>query len=293
MNAFYALYRAISRIQMQRSRSDALHGSATRRDVWVQIGWLYVDTTMILSRVGVDGAIGGLDDAPGASHGGSGGRDEVAYIDGFVPEAKTAGSGSSLGLVVPRTPTAGPAASPSDGGIEGLHPAVGVTSAPGGIVLSITNASDSESIRSVFSACGDRIAGVVTEVPTNPSVRCGDLALLRELCDGTGAALVLDPTMCSPFCADVTSLADATVVSLTKYFGSGANVMAGALSVNPDRPLGKAMMPGGEHEPVPEAPAVADLAAVVNGAADVPGVVPLMLRNTAAVAAVAARWLPV
>ncbi|HEX3729868.1 MAG TPA: PLP-dependent transferase, partial [Opitutaceae bacterium] len=80
---------------------------------------------------------------------------------------------------------------------------------------------------------GDRIAGLIAEVPTNPLVQTPDAARLAALCRRHGIALVLDPSMSSAFSLDLLRHADLVVSSLTKYTASEGDVLAGLVTVNP------------------------------------------------------------
>jgi cystathionine gamma-synthase len=145
MNAFYAGFRAVQSVQLDRGR-----------DVWIQLGWLYVDTSRILERFALPGA-----------------RPVQVYS-----------------------------------------------------ILDFTE------LRDVLAAEGHRVAGIVTEVPTNPLVQTPDLRVLRDLADKYKAALILDPTLVSPHNVNVLSFADVHINSLTKYAASEADVMMGALALN-------------------------------------------------------------
>lgn len=147
MNAFYALFRSISAIQAPRGRH-----------LWVQLGWLYVDTIEILRKM-----------------------------------------------------TAG----------EGRH-----------IVLN--DPFDLAALERLLETRGGEIAGVVTEVPTNPLIQAPDILRLRELTQRHDIPLVLDPTLASPHNIEVLPHCDAAVISLTKYAGSQGDVMMGAVVLNPD-----------------------------------------------------------
>src|SRR5690606_40267910 len=99
MNAFYAVFRAIQEAQAKRGR-----------DLWVQLGWLYVDTIEILRKM-------------------TGGSDRcVAFRD----------------------------------------------------VL------DLGAVEALLREKGDRVAGIVTEIPTNPLIQTADLPRLRELTERAG-----------------------------------------------------------------------------------------------------------
>ncbi len=99
-----------------------------------------------------------------------------------------------------------------------------------GKVLEILEVANAGMIKNVFDEHGDRIAGVVTEFPTNPLLQSGDLQLIRELCDQNQSLLVIDPTMVSPKNARITGIADVVVNSLTKYAGWEGDVMMGSLA---------------------------------------------------------------
>jgi cystathionine beta-lyase/cystathionine gamma-synthase/cation transport regulator ChaC len=167
MNAFYSVFKAINRV--------------SGRSQWMQIGFLYVDTRLILERFSTHerlakGDYAGLDSAQAPP--------SVAEPRCFV----------------------------------------------------FLDASDKAAIEGAFERFGHEIAGVVTEVPSNPTVKTLDLAWLRGLCDKYGCALVVDPTVSSVFAVDVfreEHAADVAVMSMTKYFAPDASVMAGAAIRNP------------------------------------------------------------
>lgn len=145
MNAFYSGFRALQSIQMDRGR-----------DLWIQLGWLYVDTVRILERFALPGA------------------DPIQVYD----------------------------------------------------------VMDLSALKDVLSEHGHRVAGIVTEVPTNPLVQTPDVEQLRELADRHKAALILDPTLVSPHNVNVLQYSDLHINSLTKYAASEADVMMGALALN-------------------------------------------------------------
>jgi L-2-amino-4-chloropent-4-enoate dechlorinase/desaturase len=90
-----------------------------------------------------------------------------------------------------------------------------------------------EELENLLEARRGRIAGVVTETPSNPLMQTGDIARVRELCDRHGCALVIDATLGTPYNVDVLPYADAVVESLTKYASGSADLMLGAVIVNP------------------------------------------------------------
>lgn len=79
------------------------------------------------------------------------------------------------------------------------------------------------------------IAGIVTEVPTNPLIQTPDVVALRALADELGCPLVLDPSVASVANVDVSPWADVVVASLTKYTARSGDVMLGAAAVHPNR----------------------------------------------------------
>lgn len=88
------------------------------------------------------------------------------------------------------------------------------------------------------------IAGIVTEVPTNPLIQTPDVVALRALADELGCPLVLDPSVASVANVDVSRWADVVVASLTKYTARSGDVMLGAAAVHPDRRWSEALMNG-------------------------------------------------
>lgn len=96
---------------------------------------------------------------------------------------------------------------------------------------------DLKELEAFLQAEGHTVAGIVTEVPTNPLVQTCEVARLRQLADVAGAALVLDPTLASPHNANVFPYCDLHINSLTKYAGSRGDTMIGAVAVNPISPF--------------------------------------------------------
>ena len=165
MSAFFASFLAIQRAQAARGRH-----------VWVQIGWLYLDTQRILEK--------------------------------FI--------GDSASFVW-------------------LH-----------------DPSDQRAIDEAFRQHGPRIAGVVTEAPTNPLMQTGDIPRIADLSRRHGAALILDPSSAGLANVDVLPHADVLVASLTKYAANRGDVMAGLAVVNGASPFAAALREGlaGDIEPL-------------------------------------------
>ncbi|WP_237023485.1 PLP-dependent transferase [Lacunisphaera limnophila] len=154
MSAMHAAFRAVNSLQAPRGRT-----------VWLQLGWLYLDTIAILKK--------------------------------FT-----------------------------------AHPADYVY---------VREVADLDALRRIFAAHGARIAGVVTEVPTNPLIQTPDLPAIAALCREHGARLLVDPSMSSVFSLDVLPHADLVVSSLTKYTASEGDLTAGLVAVNPAAPAAAAL----------------------------------------------------
>lgn len=149
MNAMYAAFRAGAELQASRGRT-----------LWLQLGWLYLDTIEILKKF---------------------------------------------------------------------------TSNPGDYVY-VRDPLDREGIERLFTKFGSRIAGVISELPTNPLIQTPDIPALGALCREHGALLFVDPSVTSIYNVDILPHADAVVSSLTKYTGSDGDLTAGLVAINPSRP---------------------------------------------------------
>lgn len=90
----------------------------------------------------------------------------------------------------------------------------------------------------------EEIAGIVTEVPTNPLIQTPDVVALRALADDLGCLLVLDPSVASVANVDVSPWADVIVASLTKYTARAGDVLLGAAAVRPGRPFARELCEG-------------------------------------------------
>lgn len=80
------------------------------------------------------------------------------------------------------------------------------------------------------------VLALFCEFPSNPLLRCSDLARLRKLADKHGFVIVIDETIGNFINVDVTPYADILVSSLTKIFSGDSNVMGGSLILNPNGP---------------------------------------------------------
>ena len=79
---------------------------------------------------------------------------------------------------------------------------------------------------------GFRITAIITEIPTNPLLKCVDIKRLRTLCDKYNIPLVIDSTFSTPYNLDLTPYADIFVESLTKFACGNADVLMGAIILN-------------------------------------------------------------
>ncbi len=149
MNAIYTAFKAVAELQTPRGRT-----------LWLQLGWLYLDTIAILKKF---------------------------------------------------------TTSPSD-------------------YVYFRDVGDLDGLTRIFTAHGSRIAGVITEVPTNPLIQTPDLPALAALCQQHGARLLVDPSIASLQNLDVLPHADIVVTSLTKYTASEGDLTAGLAAVNPSGP---------------------------------------------------------
>lgn len=71
------------------------------------------------------------------------------------------------------------------------------------------------------------------ESPTNPTLKCTDIAGVAKICKAKGAMLVIDNTFMSPVLQNPLLLgADVVMHSITKYIGGHSDVVAGALMFN-------------------------------------------------------------
>lgn len=96
----------------------------------------------------------------------------------------------------------------------------------------VYDVSDLAALEALLKKKGNRIAGIITETPSNPLLRTPDVHALRRLADEYECALVIDSTLGTPYNVDVLPHADAVIESLTKYANGAADVMMGAIILN-------------------------------------------------------------
>lgn len=84
-----------------------------------------------------------------------------------------------------------------------------------------------------------QIAGLFTEIPSNPLLQTIDSEKLAELARQYEFPVIVDDSLGCFYNQDTMGHADAVVVSLSKYFGGNGDVMGGALVVNPQGRYGR------------------------------------------------------
>ncbi|EPG74401.1 Cys/Met metabolism PLP-dependent enzyme [Leptospira fainei serovar Hurstbridge str. BUT 6] len=80
---------------------------------------------------------------------------------------------------------------------------------------------------------GDHVAAILTESPTNPLIQVPDYPKLKELLARYGIPLVADISVAGSAVVDLSPFADVIVESLTKFACGHADVMMGAVFLNP------------------------------------------------------------
>jgi cystathionine gamma-synthase len=83
----------------------------------------------------------------------------------------------------------------------------------------------------------DRVGGLFCEFPSNPLLTSPDLRALSQLGKNHNFPIVVDDTLSTWINIDVSSVADASVTSLTKYFSGRGDLMSGVAVLYPGRPL--------------------------------------------------------
>ncbi len=144
MNAVYSTFKTISTHQKKRGRS-----------IWIQLGWLYLDTMEILRKCTE--------------------RDSDHKI--------------------------------------------------------LLNVFDLAALDQLLAECGNNLAGLITEAPTNPLIQTPDLEKIAGRVRQAGGLMVVDPSVVSPLNIDILPHSDIIVNSLTKYAANEGDVIAGAIII--------------------------------------------------------------
>ncbi len=151
MNAYFSVFEAINQLQRERGREQ-----------WLQVGWLYLDTTAILDR--------------------------------FATR-------------------------------KHLH----------------FHAAAADAIEDYITGHHAEIAGITTEVMTNPLLQTPDLVRLSAVARRFNLPLIVDISMPTPVNVDVFPYADIVIESLTKFASGHADVMGGAAVFNPHSEWGQCL----------------------------------------------------
>jgi len=94
---------------------------------------------------------------------------------------------------------------------------------------------DFSDLKKVRAAMKKNTKLVWIESPTNPTLKCTDIAGVSKICKDFGAMLVFDNTFMSPVLQNPLTLgADICLHSITKYIGGHTDVLGGALCINDD-----------------------------------------------------------
>ena len=92
---------------------------------------------------------------------------------------------------------------------------------------------DTTDLAAVERALEERTRYVYLETPTNPLLRCSDVAAIAKTAHARGKLVVVDNTFATPYLQRPLELgADLVLHSLTKYLGGHSDVVAGALIGN-------------------------------------------------------------
>lgn len=137
-----------------------------------------------------------------------------------------------------------------------------------------------ESVESVLEAianCGEELAALVVECPSNPLIKSCDLTRIAAAVRAQGGMMLIDPTIASVYAVDVLKYADVLATSLTKYAGHGADLMTGALVLNTDSSHAADLRPGLERWHLK--PYARDLARLAESMQDAPARVAAMQEN--------------
>lgn len=101
----------------------------------------------------------------------------------------------------------------------------------------VYDVSDLDTVLERILSCGDSLAAVVVECPSNPLIKVCDLERIAAAVREQGGVMMVDPTIASIYNVDVLPYADLLVSSLTKYASVEGDIMIGALAVNPKSPF--------------------------------------------------------
>lgn len=102
-----------------------------------------------------------------------------------------------------------------------------------GNAINIPDVNDFDSLERAIKANKNKIAGIITEIPTNPLLKFSNLQKLASIKNKYNIPLILDISLASSYSVDVLEYSDVTIESLTKFACGKADVMLGAIIMNP------------------------------------------------------------
>ncbi|KAL1222161.1 Cystathionine gamma-synthase 1 [Cardamine amara subsp. amara] len=98
-----------------------------------------------------------------------------------------------------------------------------------GITVTLIDSDDTTGLEAVVN--NHEVSMYFTESPTNPFLRCVDIALVSEICHKRGTLVCIDGTIATPLNQKALALgADLVLQSGTKYIGGHNDVLAGCIS---------------------------------------------------------------
>jgi cystathionine gamma-synthase len=95
----------------------------------------------------------------------------------------------------------------------------------------IQNVGSMEELEVWLTSHGNKVAGVITEVPLNPQIKVFDLPKLSRLAAQYNFPVIIDATMGTPFNVETIEYCDIVVESLTKFASGNADLLMGAVIV--------------------------------------------------------------
>jgi cystathionine beta-lyase/cystathionine gamma-synthase len=143
-------------------------------------------------------------------------------------------------------------------------------------------------LESILSVAGSDVAGIITEVPSNPQIQTPDVPKLRKLANRAGCALVLDSTIGTPHNVEVLPYADVVCESLTKYAAGSADVLMGTSIVNPDSQWSEEVIRG--IKSYAEAPYIRDIERMAHRIRGYSSRIHRVNSNTEALVEYFSRW---
>jgi len=107
--------------------------------------------------------------------------------------------------------------------------------------IEIVSVFDIQKLENVLNDSNRKIAAVFTELPTNPYLNTCDLPSVSQLCKTNEIPLVVDGTIASPFNVEILKYCDFAVESLSKFACGNADLLAGAIIINPESEFARSL----------------------------------------------------